>query len=831
MDTPGRAPQLIAAGLMLGALAGTGWQLGAEAVAPRPDRIAAAGLAVLMLAVARVRAVRLGACVAGAALLALALAHHRTALRLAERVGPAWLDRPCALVGVVSGLPDRHGTALRVQVEVASVACAGEAPRPPGDGVPARVLLTLSAGWTREGEPGPAPVEPRPGERWRWSPVRLQPPDGRVNPHGRDVALHLFERGIGALARHADTPGGAVRLHDTGSYPVDRLRQRWRDRLRAEAGDTRAAGVLAALAIGDQGAIAREDWSVFARTGVSHLMAISGLHLTMFAWLASAGLVRLASRVPWLVRVWPAPAIGRWGGLLAAVAYGVVSGGGVPAQRTLAMLAVTTACRAGGRDPPAAMVLLMAASAVAALDPWALLQPGFWLSFVAVALLMASDGVSGPASRGWLAQAWRSQWVASVGLAPWTLLFFGQVSVAGLLANAVAIPVVTLAVTPLALLGGLWPPLWSAGAGLVEGLGAGLAALAAMPWAAWSAPAAPAWAQATGLAGAALAVAPLPWRLRACSGALLLPMLMPVVPRPPPGAFDLLAADIGQGHAVLVRTASRDLLYDTGPSWGRQADAGDAGEQVLVPLLRALGVSRLDRLVLSHRDSDHTGGAASVMRAVEVASVLSSLEPGHPLRLARPHQPCTAGLRWTWDGVTFEVLHPEPADLARPAAALLRPNAVSCVLRIRAGGRAALLAGDIGHEQELRLVIRRAGLLPADVLLVPHHGSGSSSGRLFLGHVRPAWSVIQAGRANRYGHPAAQTLQRLQESGSFVIQTNLCGAWHWHSADASHECARFQGRRTWQVSPPPAAAPVSPGDALRGGPEIANSPSNAPPPP
>ena len=478
------------------------------------------------------------------------------------------------------------------------------------------------------------------------------------------------------------------------------------------------------------------------------------------------------------------------------------------------------------------VVAVVAAAVVAAWDPWALLQPGFWLSFVAVALLMLGGTSSAPTRgeardvRGWFVQQarelWHTQWVVTLGLAPWTLLFFQQVSLVSLLANAVAIPVVTLLITPLALLGLLLPPLWGVALPVIDALMALLQAMAAWPWASVHLPAVPLWAQALGIAGALLWVLPLPMAVRLAGAPLLLPMLWPALPLPPEGEFELLAADIGQGNAVLVRTARHTLLYDTGPAYGRHGEAGNAGERVLVPLLRALGVRRLDQLIVTHRDSDHSGGAAAVMRALPVGLMQSALEPGHPLRLGVPHQRCAAGTRWTWDGVDFEVLHPEAADHDRqPALAVLRPNAVSCVLRVQSRrGRAALLTGDIGVDQELRLLIRQPERLRAEVLLVPHHGSGSSSTALFLKSVQPTWAIVQAGRHNRYGHPAPAAMARYAEQGIAVVRTTQCGAWHWQSAGESPGCARRQRVRYWH----------SPLDA-RDGPEIANVVLNAQPPP
>jgi competence protein ComEC len=548
-------------------------------------------------------------------------------------------------------------------------------------------------------------------------------------------------------------------------------------------------------------------------------VSISGLHITMFAWLASAALAWAWRRSARAMLWWPAPLAASWGGLACAAGYALFSGWGVPSQRTVWMLAVVTLARASGVRWPWVLVLLVAAVVVTAIDPWALLQAGFWLSFVAVGLLMASSNAGGaamvgaavglPGWRGWPRRAWaalradlRTQVIATIGLAPLSLVFFQQVSVVGFAANLIAIPLVTLVITPLALLGVVLLPLWSVGAWVVQQLNAVLGVLAAWPGAVWMVPVAPAWAQLAGLLGAVLLVLPLPWRVRALAPPLLVPLLWPPHALPPPGDFDLLALDVGQGTSVLLRTRTHLLVFDAGPQYARESDAG---QRVLLPLLRARGESRIDRLVLSHRDLDHVGGAAAVLKAMPVDDVLSSLEFDHPLLGRAPHTTrCSAGQSWDWDGVHFAVLRPAVADYERT----LKANAMSCVLRVSStregaqGGRSVLLTGDIEREQELALLAEDAAALRSDVLIVPHHGSKTSSTPAFLDAVRPRVAVFQAGYRNRFGHPAAQVLQRYVMRGIEVDVTPSCGAWRWEATQAASDpitgvCQRDAVRRYW----------------------------------
>ncbi|HSV69145.1 MAG TPA: DNA internalization-related competence protein ComEC/Rec2 [Methylibium sp.] len=795
------------AALGLAWLAGTGLQLQQPALwafgGYATLAVAAAALAVLLR---RLRgASRLGLLVIGVAGLAFALTGLRAGARLAEAL-PAELEgRDVVVIGVVDGLPQRGPEAWRFRLAVESARL---------DGAPVDIPRRLALGWYGQG-PGAALPTLRAGQRWQLV-LRLKRPHGARNPHGYDYELHLFEQGLRATGYVR--PHGHRLLAEAVSHPVDRARQAVRDAIDARVGDPSAAGVLAALAVGDQSAIEREDWSLYRDTGVAHLMSISGLHVTMFAWLAGLLFDRLW-RCSARAMLWcPAPRASRWGGLAAALAYAVFAGWGVPAQRTVWMLATTTVLGTAGLRWGWPLVWGSAAVVVAAADPWALLQPGFWLSFVAVGLLMgsgaarplvaAASGLAPPETRSLrlrvgrlLAGGLRTQAVATLGLAPLTLVFFQQLSLVGFAANLVAIPLVTLLVTPLALLGVLWAPLWSAGAAAVGALNGLLQVLAAPAWAVWQLPAAPAWAAPCALLGAAVALLPLPWTVRLLAVPLLLPLLAPAVHRPAEGAYELTAVDVGQGTAVLLRTARHTLLYDAGPQYSREADAG---ERVLLPLLRALGERRLDALVLSHRDTDHVGGAAALLRGVPVVRLASSLEPAHPL-LARARErgvavaPCQAGGRWRWDGVDFEWLHPGPELLARSGWEKTKANTLSCVLKVsgRWDGRAqrSLLPGDIEREQELALVAARGAALAAEVLLVPHHGSKTSSSEPFLDAVAPRTAVVQAGYRNRFGHPAPAVAARYAERGIALIDSPRCGAWRFGPGGAP--CWRTLSRRYW----------------------------------
>jgi len=744
--------------------------------------------------------------VAAALATGFALTGIQASARLAETLPPALEGRDVVVTGVVANLPQQGPSGLRFRFEV-----------DPG-GAPAGVPRVIALGWYAGFHEDAALVQPRlalrAGQRWRFT-VRLRQPHGNLNPHGFDYELALLEQGVRATGYVRDAP--ATLLDASAGHPVERLRQRVRDSIYAHVDDRRAAGVLAALAIDDQGAIERDDWDLFRNTGVAHLMSISGLHVTMFAWLAGV-LIGVAWRRSTRAMRWlPAPSAARWGGLVAATAYAFFAGWGVPSQRTVWMLATVTLLQAGGLRWPWALVLLGAAFVVTLFDPWALTQPGFWLSFMAVGLLMASSPATGTLRaagdqdatgwRGWpnrfatsIRGGLRTQVIATLGLTPLTLVFFQQVSAVGFVANLVAIPLVTLVITPLSLAGIALAPLWSLGALIVQGLDALLVRLAALPGAVWTVAVAPWWAQLAGLVAAVLVVLPLPWRAKLVAVPLALALLVPPAALPAEGSFDVVAADVGQGTAVLVRTREHALLFDSGPQYSRESDAG---QRVLMPLLRSRGERRLDLLVLSHRDSDHVGGARTLLGAIAVDSLASSLEDGHPLlESARDAHRCVAGQRWRWDGVDLAVLAPGADDYDRA----LRPNAMSCVIRVAGGGRSVLLTGDIERDQEAGLVGAHGAALQSDVLIAPHHGSKTSSTAAFLDAVRPRIAVFQAGYRNRFGHPADEVLDRYRERGIAIVASPACGAWQWRAdGAAAGDCQRESARRYWHhsMAPPP----------------------------
>ncbi|MBK7661400.1 MAG: DNA internalization-related competence protein ComEC/Rec2 [Betaproteobacteria bacterium] len=707
------------------------------------------------------------------ALLALAgvaagvgLAAWRAEVRLDDELPRAWEGRDIAIEGVVSGLPQETDRGTRFLFDPASVATEGAT-------VPSRLSLTVYAG--RGAEPGEAMPPPaiRAGERWAFT-VRLKRPRGLANPHAFDFEPWALARGIRATGYVRPAPA-AARLadHDPGwPQSLHRLRGDIRESMRERLGEARFTGVLVALAVGDQDAIGAEDWRVFWRTGVGHLVSISGLHVTLFASLAFA-FVRFAwVRVPALALRVPARKAGAVAGVAAALAYCLLSGYAVPAQRTVLMLAVAALALLAGRHGSASRVLALAVLAVLLADPWAVLSPGFWLSFGAVAAILYALALRAGAP-GALAAGLVTQAAVTLALAPMLVSLFGELSLVSPLANAFAIPVVSLVVVPLTLAGSLAgvPGLLEAAHALMEATMVPLEWLAAWPGAVRESADAPFVPFAAALAGAFVLLAPRGVPLRFAGFVLALPLACFTPPAPPPGAAWLDVLDVGQGLAAVVRTASHTLVYDTGPAW---TDDSDSGGRIVAPFLRGEGIRSLDGVVVTHADDDHAGGAASVARARNPRWLLSTLAEGDARHATfAESRRCLAGLAWDWDGVRFEILHPDAMALADPRR---RENDRACVLRVRAGGATALLASDIEKLAESELLARDAPGLRARVLLVPHHGSRTSSTPAFVAAVAPEIAVISAGWRNRFRHPSPAVLQRYASLGIRVLRTDLDGA-------------------------------------------------------
>jgi competence protein ComEC len=681
-------------------------------------------------------------------------------LRLADSLPAEWQGKDIEVIGVVAELPRQHAGGLSFAFDVEKVLT-------PGAHVPPHVLLST---YDNEGD---APLPLHAGERWQFS-LRLKQPHGSSNPHGFDFESWMLENQLRAsgYVRADDNNKRLDEMVSSPSYVIERMRETVRTHFQKVLGDAPYTGVLAALTIGDQSSISASQWQVFTRTGVNHLMSISGLHITMLAGLAFALVYRSWKRSVRLTLWLPARKAAAVVGLIVALAYTLLSGFSVPAQRTVYMLGTVAIALFLSRSVAASQILAAALLVVLLLDPWSVLSPGFWLSFGAVGLILyvSANRIGRP---HWLVEYSRVQWAMMIGLIPPLLAMFQQISVVSPIANAFSIPLVEFVVVPITLVGALIPFDWilhlahfSMRICMVA-----LEWLNQLPDAVWTQHAPPVWTIILGMAGVLWCLLPRGFPSRWLGLLMSLPMFL-ILPTPPPeGTLHMVVFDVGQGLSVIAQTHDHALLYDTGPGYSEDANSGN---RILIPSLRAQGIADLDELILTHDDTDHTGGALSVMQAIPIGLLSSSLPEDSPILLqSKNHQRCVDGQNWDWDGIHFEILHP-----ARDSYAIERisKNNRGCTMRISAGKNSILLAADIEKKSEERLLELHPEKLPATMLIVPHHGSKTSSTQPFVDAVHPQYAVFTAGYRNKFGHPKPEVVERYRAAGSELLRSDVDGA-------------------------------------------------------
>lgn len=668
---------------------------------------------------------------------------------------PLALDRTdYRVVGVVSSLPRVDSAKARFVLRVEGIEGAASPP-----------VETLLLSWYGRGQSPQA--LPRLGERWRLD-VRLRTPRGFANPGGFDYRAWLLGEGISATG-HVRAGPANQRLDDNAGGPVARLRRDLATQLAARGDSAVTAGYMAALVLGDGSRIPARQWDYLVATGTVHLMVVSGLHVAMVAGgclILGLGLGRVASALGMHL---PAPQLGGVLALAGACGYGLLAGGGLPLQRAVLMTAVATLALVARRRTGTWRAFALALLGVAVIDPLAVLRPGFWLSFGAVAALLLWF-VPRPGLGRWR-QIVDAQLVVFVALLAALLFFQGQVYWHSPLVNFFMVPWVNLSIVPLCLAGALLqgiPPLgalcWDLAAWQLDGLAAALewAAARGEPFAWQPANARAPWFVAGLVAAAGLLLLPAALGLRGLAAALLAGLLLG---RPAPGPhLEVTVLDVGQGLAVVLRAGERTLVYDTGPAF---SDSFDAGSGIVAPYLRSLGVRAIDLLVISHGDNDHAGGARELARAMPVRRTVAAAGAVPELDA----EPCVAGGRWRWEGVEFTLLSP-------PAGGQGSDNNGSCVLLARLGDLAILLPGDIERAVEERLVVtwRDAPGDGIDLLLAPHHGSKTSSSTAFIRWARPRHTVFSAGFRHHFGHPHPAVVARYREAGGALWYSAASGA-------------------------------------------------------
>jgi competence protein ComEC len=689
-------------------------------------------------------------------------------LRMEDELSREWENQNIQIIGVVATLPQWVERGERFEFDVEQVVTKSAI-------APRHISLTQYSSDFFKAKVDENPIKTNifhAGQRWKLT-VKLKRPHGASNPHGFDFEAWALERNIRATgsvnkrAGNQQLKGFVLRP----GYVVEVAREKIRDRMAMVLKGQASVGVLQALVIGDESSISAADWQVFLRTGINHLVSISGLHITMLAGLAYGLIYALWRRNEKLVLRLPARKVAVLAGLVAATLYSLLAGFSVPTQRTLYMLVVFAIALWSGRNVAIGRVLAFALVLVVVLDPWAVLAPGFWLSFGAVAIIAYALGgrIGYP---HWLREAIHTQWAVTLGLMPLLLVMFQQVSVISPLVNAFAIPLVSLVVVPLALLGALLPIDWALqlSAFIMSHTMQLLQWCAALPMATWQQQAPPAWTLPLALFGVLWMLLPRGIPMRIFGAVALLPMFLLEPVRPAIGAMHVVVLDVGQGLAVTVRTANHALLYDAGPRYSSQSDAGS---RIVVPYLRAEGMRHLNGFIISHNDTDHSGGMASVLAQVPVDWFASSFADNAAIPAVQKHMLCYRGQFWVWDEVLFEVLHP---GLESYENAAIKDNNRSCVLRVTSKFGSLILTGDIENSAELSLLQSSFSELNADVMVAAHHGSGSSSGSAFLAAVHPSVVIFTAGYLNHFGHPKPVVQERYRLLGSQSYRSDHDGA-------------------------------------------------------
>lgn len=709
----------------------------------------------------------------GALVLGFALLMLQGSLRLAAQLPAEFAGSDLLVRGRIVSLPVHEARRSRFHFQIAD-----SADMPAGlRGKRLRLSWYDGFGKADENAPPAARFQLRGGETWQFK-VRLKRPRGLRNPGGLDNERQMLLENIAAQ--------GTVREHQANlrlaaGHGVIAWREAMAARIKAGTPEE-GARFVAALAIGDTRGLSDADWQALRATGLTHLIAISGFHVGMVG-LAAAGLMfAVCWLLPGLTRYWPRRVWMLLASSVGAFAYLLASGASLPTVRTVLMIVFVAGAMLLRRQTSIAQSVALALAVMLLLEPLSILQPGFWLSFGGVVWLA---WVLQSAKSGHIRQFLLAQAVATLGLLPLTAVFFAQASIAGPLANLLAVPWWSLVVVPLSILGVLAEMLvagsgevfWTWAAQAFEPSWQLFMRMAASPYALLRLPEAAWFALPLALLGAFALMLPRGVPGKWLASVLLLPLLWPWVPRPDLGEVEIVQLDVGQGTAILLRTQRHDFLYDAGPA----APGGfNAGESVVLPALHALGVRRLTAIIISHADGDHAGGLSVLQAAFPAAQLWAP--PGAGLADARD---CTRDKHWQHDGVDFAFLHPV-------AHFPYLKNQSSCVLRLQSRYGNLLLTGDIDRLIEARLVRTAADALQADIMTVPHHGSASSSSPAFVQATRPQLALVSAGQGNRFGHPRQEVLARWQQAGAQTPISHQHGAIY---ARLSADGLSWQGER------------------------------------
>lgn len=706
---------------------------------------------------------------------------------------------PFMLIGTISSIPEKREHGVRFEVEVKETVPANLWPHP------GRIRIH----WHNVAEFRQAVHV---GDVWQFC-VKLKRPHAYANPGSFDIERHFFLNRLNAegvvITKLSAKKANLLLKVDRDrthlnqkvassilSRPIDRLRCATKEKIKLILGNGKDikgnkkqesfSGLLQALIVGIRDEIDLSQWEVFQNTGTAHLMAISGLHVGLvasFAFVTGSFLwswlltffyrqrIGITLHAKWLtIGSIPAPWVGAILAIISSIFYGMLAGSSVPTQRAVVMVTLFMISIVSRRLFSAWQGFFIALSIALILDPLSTLTPGFWLSFGAVSIILyGMQGRSNPQGIWW---RWgRVQWIVFVGLMPITLVAFQKISLISPIANLIAIPSVGFLVVPLALVGtGLsWISETFASLflkvahGLFSLLWPFLQYLNDLPKPIWKNANYTIFSFFSAMVGIVILSAPRGFKGRYTGLIWIFPLIFAKPLSIEADAFKVTVLDVGQGLSTVVETKNHVLIYDTGPKTGSNFDTG---ERVVLPFLATRPHQKIDVLMISHGDNDHAGGAASLLAKIPVKQIISS-EP--ELFPERKVSLCWVGQRWEWDGVQFEVLHPETVHTRKR-------NDHSCVLRVSVGSHSVLLTGDIETKSEQKMIERTPSKLVSDVMLVPHHGSRTSSSLDFIQTIHPKYAIIPVGYYNRYGHPKPDIVARYKGQGVTVLSTVEGGA-------------------------------------------------------
>jgi competence protein ComEC len=670
-----------------------------------------------------------------------------------HRLPEAIETKPIQVVGIVDSIPETRDHTTRFDFKIQETVPNSLWPNP------GRVRLRL--------RDSAIPIHV--GDQLQLT-VKLKRPHGYANPGSFDTERHLFQNRIvseGVVVNKL----AYQKLNDSIlSHPIDRLRMWFRNNVKNSLKNSEFSGIVSALVVGVQSGITPSQWKILKDTGTVHLVAIAGLHVafvTGFAMFLSLQIWRRLSARFMKVPVFLVTAVV---GLGTAFFYAGLAGFSIPTQRALVMIGVFLTSVFLKREGSTWQNYFLAMGIVLLLDPLSTLAAGFWLSFGAVGLILY--GMKGRLQPEGLWWKWgRIQWVLFLGLTPLMFATFGMTSLISPLANFIAIPWVGFLVLPFSFLGIIFGMVSTAlgvfflelADSLLGLLWPVLRWISELPIATFSNRTHSLLSIILAFVGVLLLLLPRGFPGKMVGLVWLLPLFLIKPDTIAANQAKITVLDVGQGLSTVVETQNHVLVFDTGPKLSADFDTGD---RVVVPFLATRGRNNIDALVISHGDNDHAGGAQSILKTMPVKTIITS-EP--KLFAEYNTMPCYSGQHWEWDGVYFEMLHPT-------TVLTKKRNDHSCVLRVKAGEQAVLLTADIEAKSEYAILENNPQQLSATVMLVPHHGSRTSSTLEFIRAIHPTFAIIPVGYLNRYGHPKPDVVERYRVENIRVLDTVRQGA-------------------------------------------------------